>query len=286
MGLEELVLRRRGLLLLLLLHFALALLNLLKAFLGRHGAIVEGLLRLVHGRADGGGRLIGLLFRLGLKILVRFLRLGAVVVVIARLRGAVGARAEQDVEGLTECLVAEDEDVVIDADEELREDFAGLAGAVIAKDALVAGEAFNLGAGFSGDLLEDGTEAGVIRDDVEAHAVVSDSGRGGWVVGGPFGLRRRHVRGRGNGLRGLAGSGLLWRGLMVRDLWLRWLRLSEGCGREQRGSAHHSGNEREAGGGAAGGCTLSRSRRWELRTHDGTWLPAGGEQIARHPPVY
>lgn len=262
-------------LLLLLLELALALLHLLQALLGRHGAIVGRLWIWIYRRADDRWRLVGWLFRLRLNVFFLLLRLG-----VAAGRGAGGTGAEHDVEGLAEGLVADDEDVVIDAAEELREDVAGLSGAEIAEDAFVAGEAFHFGAGLSGDLVEDGVEAGILGDDVEAVAIERDGGRGGRIIGGPFGRRRSHRRGRGDRLRGLARGGLLG-GAMVNGLvlgsWLLGL-LGEGhCGPEQHSGANDGG---KTSGGAMRGHSGNRSRRLAMETHHRTGFPADGEQSA------
>lgn len=274
----------RLLLLLLLLHFALALLHHLHALLGSHGA-VHGLA----GRALDGGRLVDLrrLFRLGrLIVLFLVLRLGARV----GLGGAGGAasalaRAENDVERKANGLVADDEDVVIGAVEELGEDIAGLPGSVVAEDALIVVEAIDLGAGLSGDLIEDGGKAGVLGDDVKALAVVRNVGRGGGIVDRPLGLRRQYGRGWDDRRLRLCGSGFAGCGAtmggLVRGLLRRVLGCDEG-GREAGGEAEQRRWARERSAGATHGRCERGVRRLVRRVRH----EAGFMNRVRHGPGF
>lgn len=180
---------RRGALLLfnLLLQLPLALfLHLLPPLLRAHK------LRLIAGhhlRAIGrsGLRLLGRLY-----ILV-FLRLRRWSLRL-RLRSWRGAGAEDDLARGALALIAEHEDVVTGAVQEVAEDLPGRGGAVDAEDALVMGEAGDLRSRICRHLGEDLVEAGVGCLDFEAVAVPCDGGRHGRLIGGPVRPGRRGRR--------------------------------------------------------------------------------------------
>jgi len=160
---------------------------------------------------------------------------------LGRLRGSCCGAAgggEDELAGRTGALLADHEDVVAGALEELGKDGAGWGGAVVAEDALVGGEALDFEAGCGGDGVEDLFEAGVGGANGEGAAVELDLSGMRFREGGPIGLG---WLGRGKLFLGSDGSGLgLVGGAMVGGFgslrmsgWGGRLRPERRSGREQ-----------------------------------------------------
>lgn len=160
------------LLLLLLLDLLLALLHLFHDLLrcAGHWAVREtgaGLHRLY----------LGLLWLWRLRLLDDLLLLFVVFLiaglVVARLRlsSAVLAGAQDDLARRSRRHVADHQDVVTGALQQLGEDIAGVSRAIGAEDALVSAEAVHLDAGDGGNVFENLLQAGVGRADAEAMTV-------------------------------------------------------------------------------------------------------------------
>jgi hypothetical protein len=144
-------------------------------------------------------------------------------------RGA-GAEREYDTPWCTLSLFADDEDIVVGTVKKLRKHVLRGTGAVSAKNALVAAEAFNLDAGVDGNFLENLRQAGVGGGHGEAMAIPNHRSGRGRIVCRPVGrLGRRRcswLRGSLSGRLGsgglLGGAGAMMRsraGLHGRGLW-------------------------------------------------------------------
>ena len=240
------------LLLLHLLHLLQALLlHELHALLGRHRALGIFFLRL---RGLGGlkylwGLLIGLVgvgFDNG--IVVRLLIRYGVHAGILTGRRRVFPCAQDDGSRCSLAFVAENQVVVTRPVEELGENIFRLSGAVVAEDALIFAEAFNLGSGLGGDLVEDLAQVRVEGLDVQSLAVPSDGRLFRGIIGGPFGWLGG-LRGRGFD-RGRSGDGGVTGAGAVRFGALRGgLRGGEGAG-QQDSEAGNAQGFRAAGAGS------------------------------------
>ena len=185
------------LLLLLLLLLLLAQLQVLHELLWSANGRSRGGSRLIAGREAGtvrGGRLL-----VGCWLLI-------VLVVTVWLTGSPGgsglsaalqASAEQNLPRQALALIANHQDVISGALQQLREHIPRLARAIVAKDALVRGQAFHRGSCGRRNVLQDLLKAGVGRVDAKTVTVPKDRGLGGLIVGRPVGSRRHQWSDRG-----------------------------------------------------------------------------------------
>lgn len=127
--------------------------------------------------------------------------------------GADGSsRTEEDLTGRALAKIADHDHVVAGAIEQLCEDVASGAGSILAIDAGVGGEAFDMRAGERGDFRENLREARVGGVDAEAVAVPEDAGGSGLIIGRPVGI-----------FRSRSDEGLSWGGVgSGRREWLLW----------------------------------------------------------------